>query len=97
MPSAQWPFVHSAPALHGSGVQPDAVAYFWQAPAPSHSPFCWQLGEPSSLHSASGSVPVAIGAQLPSGAPVLACTHASHTPVHAALQQTLSAQLPVEH
>jgi hypothetical protein len=48
-------------------------------------------------HSRSGSVPSGMSVQIPSVAPLLAATQASHAPPQPALQQTLSMQLPLRH
>ena len=48
----------------------------------------WPLHAPLTPHSRFGSWPVGMYAHVPSGWPVLLCTHASHVPSQAALQHT---------
>ena len=61
-----------------------------------HEPLPLQTLDPE--HSLSGSVPPAMLPHVPSAPlPFLAAVHAWHVPVHAVLQQTPSAQLPLWH
>ena len=64
-----------------------------QEPAPSHAPGAPHTPLPDAAHSASGSVPAAIGPQTPSAPPpFLAALADWHSPVHAVFEQTPSTQ-----
>jgi hypothetical protein len=71
-------------------VEDDATA---QAP-PAHSPVLPQGG---ALPQRASATPSITGAQVPSGAPVLAFEQAVQVPVQALLQQTPSTQAPLAH
>lgn len=82
-PSAQNPEMHDAPEMHG------AASGSLHPPAEHTVP---------PAHSLSGSVPLATGPQRPfTPEPFFAAEHARHEPEQAVLQQTPSAQLPLEH
>jgi hypothetical protein len=69
--------------------------YWAQPPMPSQAPVCLQLGAPPSLQSRWGSAPPALtGQQVPRRDGSVQETQA---PLHALLQQTLSAQNPERH
>jgi hypothetical protein len=69
-----------------------------QAPAPSQEPVVPQVEADVAAHSSSGSLPAAIGPQVPSAPPpFLAAEQAWQSPVQAALQHTPSAQKPEAH
>jgi hypothetical protein len=74
--------------------------YFWQAPAPSHEPFVPQLAAPRSVHSLPGSVPAAMGPQVPSvpgPVPLRDAVHPWQRPPQATLQHTPSTQFAFVH
>jgi hypothetical protein len=77
---------------HAAAPHEVPTAYNWHAPLPSHCPSCWHVVGGSAVHSLSGSIPLLIAAQVPSAEPVLAATHAWHSPPQGLLQQTPSMQ-----
>jgi hypothetical protein len=88
---------HAVPA-HAYGAHAVGVVVV-QLPVPSQlslgvAPAAVQL---AAAHSLSGSVPPAIGAQVPLAPPVLLATHAWQAPVHVVSQHTPSTQLPLWH
>jgi hypothetical protein len=75
----------------GTHVVPEA--YCWHVPLPLQKPFCPHVAAPWSPHSFCGSVPPAIGPQVPSVPPPFrVAEHAWHRPPQLELQQTPSAQ-----
>jgi hypothetical protein len=76
---------------------PHAVpaGYNWHAPAPLQAPVVPHVLADCAAHSLSGSLPLAIGAQVPFNAPVFAWDAAKHREVQALLAQKPSTQKPV--
>ncbi len=68
-----------------------------QAPLPSQAPVLPQVLASSAGHSSSGSASAPMGPHTPSAPPVLAPTHASHSPEQSRSQQTPSAQNSEAH
>src|SRR2546425_456692 len=75
-----------------AGMHVVAGPYLRQARAPSQKPSLPQVAAPSSLQSPSGSSPLRMGWQVPSGCPVFACEQASQVPLQVLPQQTPSMQ-----
>jgi hypothetical protein len=98
MPLQVSAFSSVLPPLHDAATQTVPLAYFWQEPAPLHTPVSPQLMEPWSLHSFSGSVFVATLPHTPSAPdPFVAAVQALQIPAHRLSQQTPSTQLPLVH
>ena len=83
------------PALQVPPAQVVPAGQSAQAPAPLHIPVMPQLVASLPAHSLSGSVPITIGAQVPSATLVLACEQAMQLPAHAWSQQRPSTQFPL--
>jgi len=97
LPSHWLALVRTLPT-HTGGAQIVPLGYRAQAPAPLQEPVVPQLVEGWAAHSASGSVPAAMGPHVPSvPAPFLAALHAWQSPVQALEQHTPSTQRALAH
>jgi len=93
MPLQTFVMMIEPPAHDGVESQTVLLPYLRQAPAPLQSPVLPQVEGSSIVHSLSGSLPSAIGWQLPLVAP----SHRMQVPVHALAQQTPSTHQLLMH
>ena len=89
----------SALPTHDAGAHSVPLGWRAHAPDPSQTPLVLQVAAESARHSMPGSLPERIGPHVPFAAPPprSGAVHASQVPSHAAVQQTESAQKPLEH
>ncbi len=94
----QVPSAVCTPDAQDPATQMVPVGCLWHPPLPSQKPLVPHVDAACATHSLSGSVPAPTAPQTPSLPPPLrAAVHATHRPVHAALQHTPSTQLPDAH